>query len=113
MPRMTSTTVLKVLDAFMASIIDRPAGAATREIVVSSHGTAAQMSREQVRQQRCVRQWWTSGADDQCAEGMFLRADHVVPARGSLGNSGASAFITREAASILASDIVWEPSCML
>ena len=111
--RMTSTTALMVLDAFMASIVEWPAGAATRENVVSSHGTAAQMSGKQVRQQRCVRQWRTSGAEVQWAEAILLRADHVVPARGSLGNSGASDSITREAASILASDMFAERSCVL
>jgi hypothetical protein len=92
---MTSTTALKMLGAFMASMIEWPAGVAACEINFPSHGTTAQMSGSKLRQQRCVRQWRTSGADDQCADAIFLRADNVVLARGSLAKSGASDTITR------------------
>ena len=56
-------------------------------------------------------QWRTSGADDQCANAIFVRADNVVPARGSLGKSGASDTITRVGASIMTNELFAEPGC--
>ena len=67
--------------------------------------------KKQVAAARCVGQWRTSGADDQCADAIFLRADNVVPARGSLGKSGASDTITRVGASIMTNELFAEPGC--